>query len=67
MLFFEFLNLITSKIFYRTRPEIKITDHDKDKEHRGDDDSDVETSPSSDEDDYPDQAISIIIIHKIKA
>lgn len=42
---------------FRTPPAITVTDHGDGIRIAADDDSDAETSPSSDEDDYPDQVI----------
>ncbi|KAK6110034.1 hypothetical protein QQG55_38340 [Brugia pahangi] len=43
----------------RIPPAITVTDHDDGIRIAADDDSDAETSPSSDEDDYPDQVIEV--------
>ncbi|VDK66992.1 unnamed protein product, partial [Onchocerca ochengi] len=43
----------------RTPPAITVTDHGDGIRIAADDDSDAETSPSSDEDDYPDQVIEV--------
>ncbi|VDO33710.1 unnamed protein product [Onchocerca flexuosa] len=43
----------------RTPPAITVTDHGDGIRIAVDDDSDAETSPSSDEDDYPDQVIEV--------
>uniref|UniRef100_A0A915PK36 Uncharacterized protein n=1 Tax=Setaria digitata TaxID=48799 RepID=A0A915PK36_9BILA len=43
----------------RVPPAITVTDHDDKARITTDDDSDADTSPSSDEDDYPDQVIEV--------